>query len=185
MSAKLLSIQIGTPKSYTDEQGTWETAFFKDTVEGSVFLGKLGLAGDAVANTKHHGGPEQAVLIYGAVNYPRWQAELGKEFPFGGFAENLTMSGLDEAMVCIGDIYQIGPVKLQVTRPRIPCWKIARRWGMPDLTKRVSQTGRTGWYCRVLEEGEIEAGLLVELLERPNLEQTVAQAYQAFLGEPS
>ena len=95
------------------------------------------------------------------------------------------MSELCETKVCIGDIYQIGPVKLQVTKSRIPCWKIARRWGIPDLTKRVSQTGRTGWYCRVLEEGEIKAGMPVEFLERPQSAQTVAQAYQEHLARNS
>jgi MOSC domain-containing protein YiiM len=182
MNAKLLSIQIGTPKTYTDEQGTWETAFFKKSVSGPILLGELGLAGDVVANTKHHGGPDQAVLLYSADHYANWQTELGREFPFGGFAENLTVSDLDETKVCIGDIYQIGLVKLQVTKSRIPCWKIARRWGIPDLTKRVSQTSRTGWYCRVLQAGEIETGLPVELLERSQPGQTVAQVYQAYLA---
>jgi MOSC domain-containing protein YiiM len=181
MSAKLLSIQIGTPKTYTDEQGSWETAFFKESVAGPIFLGELGLEGNTVANTTHHGGVEQAVLLYSADHYSDWQAELGQELPFGGFAENLTVSDLDETKVSIGDVYQIGPVKLQVTKPRIPCWKIARRWGIPDLTKRVSQTGRTGWYCRVLQAGEIEPGLPVALQERHHPEQTVAQAYQDYL----
>jgi MOSC domain-containing protein YiiM len=185
MSAKLLSIQIGTPQIYSDEQGEWETAFFKKAVSGPIFLAELGLEGNAVANTQHHGGPDQAVLVYGALNYAHWQTDLGRELPFGGFAENLTVSEQDEASVCIGDIYQIGTVKLQVTKPRIPCWKIARRWGIPDLTKRVSQTNRTGWYCRVLQEGEVKAGLPVELLERSDSEETVAQAYQAYLERNS
>ena len=109
--------------------------------------------------------------------------ELGRDFPFGAFAENLTINGLDEKTVCIGDIYQMGAVKLQVTKPRIPCWKIARRWGIPDLTKRVSQTSRTGWYCRVLQPGEIEAGLPVELIERQNPGQTVAKAYAEYIAK--
>ena len=181
MSAKLLSIQIGQPQTYTDDQGTWETAFFKEPVQGALFLGSLGLEGDAVANTKNHGGPEQAVLIYSADHYALWQAELGMDLPFGAFAENLTIRGMDETTVLIGDVYQIGEVKLQVTKPRIPCWKIARRWSMPDLTKRVTQTNRTGWNCRVLQEGKIEAGLPVKLLERPDSKQTVARAFQAYL----
>lgn len=181
MSTKLLSIQIGQPQTYTDDQGTWETAFFKKPVHGPLFLGSLGLEGDAVANTKHHGGPEQAVLLYSAEHYAHWQAELGLELPFGAFAENMTIEGMDENMVFIGNIYQIGTVKLQVTKPRIPCWKIARRWNIPDLTQLVTQTNRTGWYCRVLQEGEIQAGLPVELLTRPDAGQTVVQAFQVYL----
>jgi MOSC domain-containing protein YiiM len=182
MSAKLLSIQVGKPQTYTDEQGTWETAFFKTPIPGALFLGSLGLDGDAVANTEYHGGPDQAVLLYSAGHYPLWQVELGREFPFGAFAENLTLDGMDETTVCIGDIYRFGAARLQVTKPRIPCWKIARRWKMPDLTKRVTQTNRTGWYCRVLQEGVIEAGLQVELVSRPDTEQTVAQAFQEYLA---
>jgi MOSC domain-containing protein YiiM len=183
MNTNLVSIQIGQPQTYRDEQGTWETAFFKEIVQGPIFVAPLGLDGDAVANTQHHGGPDQAVLLYSADHYPLWQAELGQDLPFGGFAENLTVSGLDETTVCIGDIYQIGEVKIQVTKPRIPCWKIARRWGIPDLTKRVAQSNRMGWYCRVLKEGEIETGLAVEMLERDTPEQTVAQVFQEYLKE--
>jgi MOSC domain-containing protein YiiM len=181
MHPNLVSIQIGKTKTYQDGQGAWETAFFKEPITGPIFLGSLGLDEDAVANTKHHGGPEQAVLLYCAEHYPLWQAELGQGLPYGGFAENLTISGLDESTVCIGDTYQIGVVKLQVTKPRLPCWKIARRWGIPDLTRRVTQSGRMGWYCRVLSEGKIEAGLSVDLLERSNPEQTVARVFQEYL----
>lgn len=183
MSSNLIAVQIGQPQTYTDEQGSWETAFFKSPVEEPIFLNSLGLDGDAVANTKHHGGPEQAVLLYSADHYPYWQTELGREFPYGAFAENLTISDMDEDTVCIGDIYQIGVVRLQITKPRIPCWKIARRWGIPDLTKRVTQTKRTGWYCRVLQMGEIAPGLSVELIERPNSAQTVAQAFEVYLAK--
>lgn len=181
MNKVLLSIQIGQPKKYTDDQGTWETAFYKESLPGSIFLRSLGLEGDGVADTKFHGGIDQAVLLYSADHYPSWQTELDMDFPFGAFAENLTIRGMDEDSVLIGDIYQIGTVKLQVTKPRIPCWKISRRWGIPDLTTRVSETGRTGWYCRVLQEGEIQTGLQVERLSHPAAGQTVAQAFQAYL----
>ena len=182
MVAKLVSIQVGQPQTYHDDQGTWETSFFKVPVQGTIFLGALGLEGDAVADRKHHGGPDQAVLLYSADHYALWRVELDVDLPSGALAENLTVSGIDENTVYIDDIYQVGPVKLRVTRPRIPCWKIARRWNLPDLTKRVTQTGRTGWYCRVLQEGEIEAGLPVELCSRSDTGQTVAQNFQAYLN---
>jgi MOSC domain-containing protein YiiM len=181
MNANLVSIQIGKPKSYTDDQGTWETAFFKEPVQGPLFLGELGLDGDGVANTAHHGGSEQAVLLYSADHYTCWQVDLGKDLPYGAFAENLTIRGMDESSVHIGDVLQIGTVELQVTQPRIPCWKISRRWNLPDLTKQVTQTYRTGWYCRVLKQGKIEAGLSVKLLSRNENGQTVAQAFQTYL----
>ena len=181
MKMKLLSIHIGEPRTYNDDQGSWETAFFKEPVPGPVFLGSLGLEGDGVADTQHHGGADQAVLLYSADHYADWVSELEIDLPFGAFGENLTVKGMDETTVFIGDIYQIGAVRLQVTKPRIPCWKIARRWHIPDLTKHVTKTNRTGWYCRVLREGEIEAGLPVNLLSRSGAEQTVEQTFQEYL----
>ena len=181
MTMELLSIQKGRPQTYTDDQGTWETAFFKEPVIGSIYLGFQGLAGDGVANTQHHGGLDQAVLLYSADHYDLWQTELGRKFPYGAFAENLTLSGMDETSVYIGDVYKIGKVRLQVTKPRIPCWKISRRWHIPELTKRVTHTNRTGWYCRVLEDGKIEAGSQIDLLARPDDGQTVGQAFQDYL----
>ena len=177
---KLISIQIGKTKTYTDDQGTWETAFFKEPVSGSVFLGVSGLKGDNQANKKYHGGPEKAVLVYSADHYPKWKVELGKELPFGGFAENLTVDGMVEASVYIGDIYQVGGVRLQVTQARVPCSKISRRWGIPDLLERVLETRRFGWYCRVLQEEQVEAGLPVELLERPYPDWSVVRAFEAY-----
>lgn len=181
MTCKLNSIQIGKTKSYTDHQGTWETSFFKEPTSARAFVGFTGIEGDSQANKKHHGGPEKAVLVYSADHYPLWKIELGKELPYGGFAENLTVSGLDESKVCIGDVYWIGDVILQVTQARVPCWKIPRFWGIPDLLDRVLSTGRIGWYCRVIREGEIQAGLPVKLEECHNPEWTVARAFQIYV----
>jgi MOSC domain-containing protein YiiM len=96
--------------------------------------------------------------------------------PFGAFGENLTITGLDEQSVCIGDIFQIGPVHFEVSQPRQPCWKLARRWRMHELTGIVVRNGRSGWYLRVLNEGFIAAGTAVTLLERPNDDWTIARA---------
>ncbi len=176
----VISIQIGSSQIYTDDQGTWETSFFKEPVTGSTYVEKMGLAGDSQTNKVHHGGKEKAVLMYSADHYPTWQAKLNQEFTFGGFAENLTVGNLNENTVFIGDIFEIGVVKLQVTQARQPCAKIARRWGIPDLTKRVLKTGRTGWYCRVLETGSIAAGENVTLLERPNPTWNIIRALETY-----
>ena len=177
---RLISIQIGLPKIISDDLGTWETAFFKEPVTGSIFLGENGLRGDEPANKVHHGGVEKAILMYSAEHYPLWETELGRAFPYGGFAENLTVTTLDENSVCIGDIFQIGDVILQVTQARVPCSKIPRRWGIPDLMERVLATGRFGWYCRVLKEGTIEAGTTVKLVERPHPEWPIKRAFSVY-----
>ncbi len=155
----------------------WSTAFYKKAVNGKVWLGKCNLSGDGQADLKNHGGPEKAVLAYSAEHYPTWRSEINcPELPYGAFAENFTVSGLTEELVCIGDIYSVGGAHLQVSQPRQPCWKISRRWRIKDLAGRVKATGRTGWYFRVLTEGYVERGLPLVLLGRPFPQWTVARA---------
>ena len=177
----LQSVQVGTPHHYgaagaRDAPGRpWETSFFRAPSAAPRWLYTTHLGGNAQADTKNHGKPDQAVLLYAAAHYPRWRAELGRpEIGPGGFAENFTVDGLTEETACIGDTYAIGEARIQVTGPRYPCWKIERRWGIAGLTGRVAETGRTGWYCRVVREGLVEPGLPVALVERPYPAWTVA-----------
>jgi MOSC domain-containing protein YiiM len=100
----------------------------------------------------------------------------GLDLPYGAFGENFTVRGVTEADVCIGDVFAVGGVLVQVSQPRQPCWKLARRWRVKDLAARVQATGRTGWYFRVLEEGEVTPGLRLVLRERPWPQWTVARA---------
>ncbi len=181
--ATLHSIQIGVPTSYGFEGAEdphdkpWNTGFFKTPVEGPVFVGPTNIAGDGQADLVNHGGIDKAVLAYSANHYPHWREELRMPaMPFGGFGENLTIVGLCEASVCIGDIFRVGGVTFEISQPRQPCWKLARRWRMHELTGLVVRNGRSGWYFRVLEQGWIEAGMQVTLIERPNPEWTVARA---------
>jgi MOSC domain-containing protein YiiM len=182
-AAKLASIQVGVPTSYGTDSANdphdkpWTTGFYKKPVEGAVFVGMKNIAGDGQADLKHHGGIDKAVLAYSAENYPKWRDELHMpDMPHGAFGENLTITGLNEETVCIGDIFRVGPVIFEVSQPRQPCWKLARRWRMHELVAYVVRNGRTGWYLRVMEEGFIEAGMTVELIERPNAGWTIARA---------
>jgi MOSC domain-containing protein YiiM len=166
----IASIQVGLPRRY-DSDGAptrqWRSAILKEPVNGPIWLGRLNLDGDRQADLKNHGGPDQAVLAYGASHYPGWRNELNRpDFPHGAFGENFTIVGQDESSVCVGDVYAIGDAVVQVTKPRVPCWKISYRHRIADLTTRVERTGRTGWYLRVLQEGVIEAGQAVTLVER-------------------
>jgi MOSC domain-containing protein YiiM len=182
MKPVLVAICTGTPTDYGTPGAEdpmdrpWRTSFYKSPVDGTRWLGKTNLEGDAQADTKNHGGLDKAVLAYSADHYPSWRDEL-PDLPLGhgAFAENLDIAGLSEATVCIGDTFSIGDAVLQVSQARVPCWKISRRWRSDDLTLRVQQTGRTGWYLRVLEEGEIGAGMDVVLLERPYPEWPIAR----------
>lgn len=173
----LHSLQVGTPHHYDDSPapgGSWTTSFFRQPSEQPRWLSTTHLDGNEQADRQNHGRPDQAVLLYAAVHYPLWRAELGRpDIGPGGFAENLTIAGLSERTACIGDVYALGEAQIQVTGPRYPCWKIERRWGIDGLTARVAETGRTGWYCRVRREGLIETGMPIMLLERPFATWTV------------
>jgi MOSC domain-containing protein YiiM len=179
--ATLQSIQVGTPHRYPNPERreglarTWKTSFVRVPSPGRRWLHITHLDGNVQADTKHHGSPDQAVLLYAAAHYPLWRDELGRpDIGPGGFAENFTLDGISEATACLGDTYALGEACIQVTAPRYPCFKIGRRWQIPDLTSRVAATGRTGWYCRVLEEGWVEPGQPVHLVARPYPEHTIA-----------
>jgi MOSC domain-containing protein YiiM len=155
----------------------WTTGIFKVPVDGPVHLSPLGLGGDGQADLVNHGGADKAVCVYSADHYPDWRRTLGVEpFAFGAFGENLTIEGLDEHRVCIGDVWSLGDVTVQVSQPRQPCWKLARKWRRRTLTADVVSTGRTGWYLRVLREGSAVAGTTLSLVDRRHPEWTIAAA---------
>jgi len=156
---------------------SWTTGFFKLPIKGPVFAGTTNLVGDGQADLINHGGSDKAVLAYSADHYPKWRDELHLPgMAYGAFGENLTIVGLSEESVCIGDIFSIGKVTFEVSQPRQPCWKLARRWRLHELPGLVVRNGRSGWYLRVLEQGWIEAQSRVVLIERPNPEWSIARA---------
>lgn len=177
----LQTLQVGTPHRYGVEGATdpmarpWETSFFRAPSEEPRWLFTTHLNGNAQEDTQNHGKPNQAILLYAAAHYPLWPAELDRpEIGPGGFGENGTVEELTEATARIGDVYALGEARVQVTGPRYPCTKIERRWDIPGLTARVAAIGRTGWYCRVLQEGLLRPGLPITLVERPYPDWTVA-----------
>ena len=123
-----------------------------------IRVGILGLEGDFIASEKHHGGPDQAVYLYGGADYAWWAGELGHPLDPGTFGENLTVAGLESAGCAIGDRLRVGSALLEVTAPRIPCTTFATRMGDPGFVKRFRDAGRPGVYCRVLQEGTVRAG---------------------------
>lgn len=159
------------------EPERWTSGIFKSPIDGPVAVTVTGLLGDGQADPAVHGGPDKAVCVYAAEHYPAWRRTLGLDaFVFGAFGENLTVTGLDEQAVCIGDVWRAGDVLLQVSQPRKPCWKLGRKWGRPSLTDEVRDSGRTGWYFRVLEPGHLSRGLPLSLVSRAHPAWTVAAA---------
>ena len=183
------SIQIGkvgshgTPGATDPVHRPWRSAFVKTPIEGPASVGPLGLEGDEQADKRHHGGPDKAVLMYSADHFPGWRAGHGlADVGPGGFGENLTVSGLAEADVCVGDRLRVGTTLLEVSQPRQPCSNIDRRWGRKGVMDATVASGRGGWYLRVIEPGEIRAGEAVRLVERPHPGLTVALANDAHYG---
>ncbi|PTX04081.1 MOSC domain-containing protein [Pararhodobacter aggregans] len=141
----------------------------KTPVTRPLMLGPEGFEGDEQADRRVHGGIEKAVHHYPRDHYPTWRAELG-DLPTlatpGGFGENLSTTGLTEAEVAVGDVFLLGGALLQVSQGRQPCWKLNHRFGVPDMARRVQQTGRSGWYYRVLQPGMVAPGDRLELIDR-------------------
>ena len=184
---KLLSLQVGRPAEHTSEvadgqDAVWVSGIWKSPVFGRLQLDLTNLDGDAQADLKNHGGPDKAICCYAAEHYPGWRGTLEKsesEFPFGAFGENWTLTGMTEDIICIGDTYTVGTARVQVSQPRMPCWKLGRRWERPGLPLEVSGSGRTGYYLRVLEPGEVGVGDALTLVERPLPLWTVASVNRA------
>jgi MOSC domain-containing protein YiiM len=155
---QLDSVNLGQERMLQNKHRVERTGIFKFPVERSVKVTKLGLEEDVIVSKKHHGGPDQAVYIYGGVDYEWWSKELKKEILPGTFGDNLTISDLESAMFNAGDALHIGEVTLQVTAPRIPCETFAARMGDPQWVKKFRRAERPGLYCRVLQEGFVSAG---------------------------
>ena len=162
--------------------GLEPTGIFKHEREAPVWLGREGLAGDAQANRRVHGGIEKAVHQYPAAHYARLAAAFPSAAALlvrGSIGENLSVAGWDETNVCIGDVFRLGDARIQVSQPRSPCWKIDRRYGVTGMTQLIGTQGLTGWYFRVLEEGEVGPGCVFALLDRAAGAASVAATFAA------
>jgi MOSC domain-containing protein YiiM len=182
---RLVSLRVGVARTHgvpgagDPMERAWTSAYVKDEASGPLRLSWTQLAGDQQYDTASHGGPHMAVLAYAASHYPFWREELAEPaMGPGGFGENFTLSELDEVAVSIGDSFSVGTARVQVSQPRGPCANISRRWKRPELLRRVTETGYTGWYLRVLEPGTVRAGDELRWLERPFAEWTVARVFR-------
>jgi len=154
----LISVNLGQERLLQRKGRVERTGIFKFPTDGSVKVTKRGLEGDVIVSKKHHGGPDQAIYVYGAADYGWWSQELGMDIAPGTFGENLTISELESAQFNVGDYLHVGGVTLQVTAPRIPCKTFAARMDDSQWVKRFRQAERPGLYCRVIQEGSIRAG---------------------------
>jgi MOSC domain-containing protein YiiM len=183
-SVRILSVNVGLPREFEWQGKTVSTGIFKAPVEGSIRLDSLNLNGDAQADLTVHGGIDKAVYAYPVEHYQYWRNELPEiDFTYGIFGENLTISGLLENDVNIGDRFAIGSVELMVTQPRMPCYKLGLRFNRPDIVKRFLDSQLTGFYLRVLQEGELKTGDELKLISRDQHQVTVADITKLYVNK--
>ena len=164
---RIISLNVGLPRLVLRDGEPVSTGIFKEPIDGRVMMRTLNLDGDRQADLSVHGGPSKAVYVYPAEHYDFWQGEFpAMDLPWGMFGENFTTTGFLETEINIGDQFRIGTSEVMVTQPRLPCYKLALKFGRPDIIKRFLQSERTGFYLAVLKEGEVGAGDEFEPLAR-------------------
>ena len=181
---KLLSVNVGLPREVLWNGKLVRTSIFKTPVKGRVRIATLNLSGDEQSDLSVHGGADKAVYAYPSEHYPFWRKELPEmDLPWAMFGENFTTEGMLEGEVHIGDRLRVGSAEFVVTQPRMPCYKLAIRFGRPDIIKRFLHSGRTGFYLAVLREGEVTAGDLIEVLDRDEHGVTVADVVNLYTAD--
>ncbi len=181
---KIISVNVGLPREVAWKGISVSTGIFKEPVSGSIPVRRLNLDGDRQADLTVHGGPYKAVYGYPSEHYPYWRGELPQQdLPWGVFGENLTTEGLDEASLFIGDRLKIGSAVLQVAQPRLPCYKLTIRFDRDDMIKRFLHSRRSGFYFSVVEEGEVQAGSVIEIVSRDPNQISVADISNLYFSK--
>lgn len=180
MGAKIVSLNVGGPKPLAYHGKYVESGFVKKPVFSPVWLSKINLEGDRQADLRVHGGVDKAVCVYPLEHYPYWEERLDRKLNVAAFGENFSTEGFTESNVYIGDVFRVGspgrgPV-VQVSQPRQPCYKLGARYDLAELVLWVQDSGATGFYLRVIEEGEVRPGDGLDLIERPHPDASVAEA---------
>jgi len=182
---KLLSVNVSRPREVAHESETIRTGIFKSPVEGRVMLGTLNLDGDGQADLVGHGGIYKAAYAYSVENYDYWQRELGRtDFAFGHFGENFTVEGMVEDEIHVGDVFRVGGALIEVTQPRVPCYKLGIKMGLRGFEKKFLASGRVGYYLRVLEEGEVGAGDVLRRVRTDPERMTVREICHLLYFDP-
>jgi MOSC domain-containing protein YiiM len=183
-NAKLISVNVGRPRVVMSNGDPVSTGIFKEPVSGRVRLRTLNLDGDGQADLSVHGGPSKAVYVYPSEHYDYWKKELPQmQLSWGMFGENFTTTGLFESGLNIGDKFRVGSAIVLVTEPRMPCYKLAIKFGRPDIVKRFLESQRTGFYFGVLQEGEVGLGDPIELIEKSERSVRVSDITQLYTRE--
>src|SRR5918999_5505855 len=184
--AQVVSVNVGLPRTVNHHGKAVTTAIWKRPVTGRLAVRGVNLDGDDQADRSVHGGVDKAVYAYAREDYQWWGAELGAvTLEAGTFGENLTVAGIDLNAAEIGERWQVGSALLEVSEPRFPCFKLGIRMGDPKFLKRFAAARRPGAYLRIIEEGDLEAGDQIEVVDRPGHAVTIGLFAEAYLGDRS
>jgi MOSC domain-containing protein YiiM len=181
--SELISVNVSAIKSVVIDGKSITTGIFKEPVSGRIALRGVNVGGDDQADRSVHGGPDRAAYVYAAEDYAWWEDELARALPPGTFGENLTVHGLDVSNARIGEEWQIGTALVQVTSPRVPCFKLAAKMNDPKIVKKFARALRPGAYLRIVTEGDIGAGDAITVVSRPAHDLTVATMANIVLFE--
>ncbi|MGI8684010.1 MAG: MOSC domain-containing protein [Acidimicrobiales bacterium] len=180
---RVISVNVGVPRSVEWQGRTIRTAIWKDPVDGPVEVRGVNLSGDDQADRRVHGGTHKAVYAYAAEDYAWWSESLGTRLGPGTFGDNLTVEGFDLRLAWVGERWRVGTCLLEVSEPRMPCFKLGARMGTADFVDLFDVVGRLGAYLRIVEEGAVTAGDEVHLVSRPDAELTVGDLGAAGAGD--
>lgn len=181
---RVISVNVGQPRTVTWRAQSVATSIWKHPVAGAVFVAGVNLAGDDQADRRVHGGTAKAVYAYPTEHYAYWRSQLpDAELPWGAFGENLSVEGLLETNVGVGDRYRIGSAEFVVTQPRSPCFKLGIRFGRDDMVKRFLASRRSGFYLAIAREGQLEAGDAIHQISRDDEAITIAQIVGIVAGD--
>jgi len=177
----VISVNAGAPQTVTWKRRTFITAIVKTAVEGRVAVRGVNVAGDSQADRRVHGGQDKALYAYASADYSWWEEQLGKKLAPGTFGENLTLQGVDVSHAFVGERWRVGTALLEVTQPRIPCFKLAWRMGDTGFERRFGRALRFGAYLRVIEEGDVGRGDAVAIEARPSAGLSMARFGEIYL----
>lgn len=172
---RVVSVNVGAPRRVEWHGRTVRTAIWKDPVAGPVAVGGVNLVGDDQADRRVHGGTHKAIYAYAAEDYEWWSSQLGVELAPGTFGDNLTVRGFDVGSASIGERWEVGTCVLEVSEPRLPCFKLGVRMGTADFVDLFEVVGRFGTYLRIVQGGHVAAGDAVDLVFRPEQGLTVTE----------
>ncbi|HJY28297.1 MAG TPA: MOSC domain-containing protein [Pyrinomonadaceae bacterium] len=178
--ATIVSVNVGRTRQFEYEERAVQSAIWKNPVTGRIAVRGVNLDGDEQADRRAHGGPDKAVYAYAIEDTRWWEKQIGRPLSYGNFGENLTTQGIDVNDALIGEHWKIGSTVLEVSEPRVPCWRLGVRMNDKLFPRRFTEALRPGSYLRIVVEGDVGAGDEIRIIERPNHTMTIRDVFRIY-----